>query len=142
MRRIARTAVLSALAVAFGAAPALAKDLCLNLPVVSGLVVYGFQEFTVPPKGKCKPVSGESTVLGWVLSGAACTTPDGSTLRLGFGAHAISGVTLFFDVGCNIPLPSLAGGSCQGTSFAPGAFQEVQTFSDSANVQFCTATVP
>lgn len=142
MHRIARTSVLSVFVLVLGAGPAVAKDLCLNLPAVTGLVVYGFQEFTVPAKNKCKPVQGATTVQGFVLSGSACTSADGTMLRLGFTAHANSAATVTFDAGCNIPLPSLAGGTCQGTSFAPGATQEVGTFSGLASVAFCTATVP
>ena len=141
-RSVRRTVVaLFVVAVAAGGTPALAKDLCITLPV-TGTVVYAFKSFVAPGHNRCKSLAGFSTIHGWELSGAACTTADGKNLRLSFAAHPLVGGTTLFDVGCNLPLPSMAGGDCRGTNFSPGVNPDVSAFTAIPSVEFCTATVP
>ena len=85
MRRLdCKTLVMFALA---GVVPAYAKDLCFGLNAATGGVTYALKAFSPPPRDKCKPIMGFTTVAGWILTGTACTKADGSTMRFGITAQ-------------------------------------------------------
>ncbi len=121
-----RTAKLVAMLVLLAQIPASAawgKDLC----VYFDLFVIAAQNFTIPGKGKCKPLTGvfglrstvdsnDFTSAGDLVSGTVCTNTAKTALRIGFTVHPGSigngdtGGRAYFGQ-ANIPLPELANGA-------------------------------
>jgi len=128
------------MAVVLGAAGAAsAKDMCFTLTGLSGGVVYALKTFSAPGKNLCKPVTGFSTITGWLLDGTVCKTADGTALRLALSGHPVVSGPANFQGGCTIPSPSLTGGSCFGT-YWPGS--STIGFTSSIDLANCTASVP
>jgi len=85
------------------AAPALA-DVCFN---AAGLEIVG-HAFVRPGRGACRPFTG-TDAFDRVASGTACTTTDGTMLRVGYTMHRNNSA---YESGqINIPLPSMTGGN-------------------------------
>jgi hypothetical protein len=121
MRTTFRFAVAGALVLALSA-PAWGKDVCIDFDVFTIVA----QNFTLPGKGKCKPLVGvfgvrsapgadDLTSEGDVVSGTVCTNSAKTALRIGFTVHPGSlgngdtgGRTYFGQA--NVPLPELANG--------------------------------
>jgi hypothetical protein len=144
MFRFTRTLVLVGALVVASEATVLARDLCFDLPGIAGSLTFVVKGFAVPGRNKCKPISGFSQVEGWLLSGSVCRKADGTALRLAVAAHPllVSGPNPF-QVGCTIPFPAMAGGSCHGSiSIASSTSDEVVAFASSTDAQFCTVDVP
>jgi hypothetical protein len=117
--------------------PARAGDMCFSLPGVSGFVVYALKSFGAPGKGRCKPITGFSTVAGWVFDGTVCTKSDGTAIRLALDAHPVVAGPVTFQGGCTIPLPGLTGGNCLG-SFGSNP---TQGFTSSIDLAACVPSV-
>jgi hypothetical protein len=82
VRSIAKAIAASLVIAALWSVPAGAKDFCISSG--GGLIV--FKDFLVPPRGKCKPISGWSPTADNkdLIMGTACTFANGSEVRLGF----------------------------------------------------------
>ena len=83
-----------------------ATDWCFN---AAGITLVA-QNFVKPAKGACKPFTGHK-VSGEIVSGTACTTSNGDTLRIGYVIHP-QGPSGQAEIGqIDIPLPALTGGA-------------------------------
>ncbi len=77
-------------ALALSAAPALAKDFCIDRASTASLNPdFILRNFKIPKAGKCKPVLGVVNFpIATAISGAACGAPDGASvsfaLNVGF----------------------------------------------------------
>lgn len=124
MRTPSRLIVAGALALAL-VTPAWGKDVCIDIDLFRIVA----QNFTVPGKGKCKPLVGifgvksapdadDFTTEGDVVSGTVCTNTAKTAVRIGFTVYPGSigngdkGGRAYF-AQANVPLPELRNG---GTS--------------------------
>ena len=120
--RTGRFVVVFVLVAQLFASAAWAKDFCIYF----SLFAIAAQDFTIPGKGKCKPLVGvfgrrdpltnAFTSEGDVVSGTACTNTAKTALRIGFTVHpgtlgeGDDGGDVFIGQ-TNIALPELAGGA-------------------------------
>ncbi len=76
-------------ALVFVAAPAAAKDFCIDRADTAANPDFILENFKIPKAGKCKPLLGLATpIVRSVISGAACGSSDGThvsfALTIGF----------------------------------------------------------
>lgn len=105
MRRFLSSLLLAVTAVLpTSAVVAHAADWCFD---VDGLIVV-FQNFSKPGKGNCKVVLGHVD-SGNLVTGTACLTSDGTTLRVGYSKHGGASDSEIGEV--ILPNPALTGGT-------------------------------
>ena len=141
MHRIATSLFAAILLAAMSPTPAaLARDACFGIPSTFGGVLLVLKSFAPPGKNRCKPISGFTNIAGAILEGSACTTADGTTMRLGFSGHGFIPGLAPFQIACTIPLPSLSGGDCRGSYQVGNSHFGI----DSPNVtlEWCSVAVP
>lgn len=106
----AKHTVLTAIALTLATASAShASDLCVTYLTgpsltITSIVLKGFR---APSPGKCRPAAGERTTGpygAYVLTGSACTSTDGSTMRLVLNGSSLAYIDQTF-VRANVALP-------------------------------------
>jgi hypothetical protein len=113
-----------ACAVGITAAPAWAGDLCMESSVFGPTLVA--KNFGIPGKNKCKPIHG--FLDDSMVAGTACTTSDGTILRVHFTIHLANSNDAALGA-CNFGLPSL-NGNCRLKLLSSS--NTIQSFADPA----------